>query len=190
MRNCGQKAKRFGNSLSPFQHFSGLKCNSSQSYQQMIHPHPATIIGTTSVMVFQMGLAENYVLVLGQESEDLQALRAVLATLCCSVAIASSEDQAMSHISCVSPCLVILAGNHQPWTQTLVDKLRYNPSANWVTIVALTDVYAPSWLHQDENSGFDGFLVKPVTDDILTSLVQSARARQTCGVLQSALPCS
>jgi len=147
-------------------------------------------MGRASVMVFQMGLSENYVLVLGQESDDLQALRSVLANLCCSVAIASSEDQAVSHISRVSPCLVILAGNHQIWSQTLVDRLRCNPSANWVTIVAFTDFHAPSWLHQDEHPGFDGFLVKPVTDDILTSLVQSARARQTCRVLQSAIPCS
>jgi AmiR/NasT family two-component response regulator len=47
-----------------------------------------------------------------------------------------------------------------------------------ITIVALTDVHAPSWLRQEENPGLDGFLVKPLNRDILSSLVQSAWIRQ------------
>ncbi len=134
-----------------------------------------------------MGSSQSYVLVLGQESDDLRSLQSVLAELRCSVTIASSEDQAVSHANQVTPCLVILTGNHYQWSPTLVEKLRYSSRATWMTIVALTEVHAPSWLHADECPGFDGFLVKPITHDILTSLIQSAKARQTCHVLQPVL---
>lgn len=137
-----------------------------------------------------MRSSKNHVLVLGKESDDLHALESVLADLCCSVTIANSEDQAVFHVDQAPPCLVILAGNHQAWSSALVEKLRRNTNTSWATIVVLTDFHSPSWLHHDEYPGFDGFLVKPVANDILTSLVQSAQARQVCQKLRSAVSCS
>jgi CheY-like chemotaxis protein len=124
----------------------------------------------------------NYVLVLGRQSDDLLGLESLLKRLRCSVAIASSEAQAMDQVSQDPPYLVILAGNHQNWSQALVHQLRNLGEASSITIVALTDSHTPSWLTQEENPGFDGFLVKPISGDILSSLIHSARARQTYSV--------
>ncbi|MBD2059824.1 response regulator transcription factor [Oculatella sp. FACHB-28] len=92
---------------------------------------------------------------------------------------ASSIDQVVAKVSQMSPYLVILAGDGQNWSQALVKDLRDAANTCETTIVALTDCNAPSWVHQEENPGFDGFLVKPISSDVLTSLVQSAWARQT-----------
>lgn len=78
------------------------------------------------------------------------------------------------------PCLLILAGGHQHWSTALVDQLRGISGIGASTIVALTDIHAPSWLRQEDNPGIDGFLVKPLDPEVLTSLVQSAWVRQTC----------
>jgi AmiR/NasT family two-component response regulator len=120
------------------------------------------------------------VLVLGQQFDDLHPLASVLQAIRCSVAIANSEDQAIAHANQTQPCLIILAGNHYAWSPASVDKLRGVADRWGMTLVALTDFHAPSWITQEENPGFDGFLVKPVSGDVLTSLVQSAWVRQTC----------
>lgn len=93
---------------------------------------------------------------------------------------ANSEDQAVARVSQAPPYLVILTGDRQTWSHRLVHTLRNRAQAENITIVALTDCHSPSWLHQEENPGFDGFLVKPISGDILTSLVQSAWVRKTC----------
>ncbi|OLP16059.1 hypothetical protein BST81_22790 [Leptolyngbya sp. 'hensonii'] len=118
------------------------------------------------------------VLVIGQQSSQLDELSSLLGQSRYYVAIADSEDQAVAHISQANPCLIILAGTHQSWSHALVRDLRSTPPTSGVTIVALTDCHAPSWLHQEDNPGFDGFLVNPISDEILTSLVQSASVRQ------------
>ena len=123
---------------------------------------------------------ENYVLVLGKESDDLNALESLLNRLRCSVAIANSEDQAVARASQTLPYLVILDGDRQNWSPRLVRELRQRANICGTTIVALTDFNAPRWLHQEDNPGIDGFLVKPINGDVLSSLVQSARAKQTC----------
>lgn len=127
-----------------------------------------------------MKLPQAYVLVLDQQSTDLQMLQALLRHLRCSVVVATSEDQAVARASQTPPCLVILSGNRQNWSQSLVSKLRHLTTTSGATIVALTDFHAPSWLPQEENPGLDGYLVKPLNGDVLTSLVQSAWARQAC----------
>ncbi len=97
----------------------------------------------------------------------------------CSIEVVNSVEQAMVRVSQTPPYLVILTGSRQNWSRTLVSQLRDHVNASNVTIVALTDVHAPSWQHQEENPGLDGFLVKPLSVDVLASLVQSAWARQT-----------
>jgi CheY-like chemotaxis protein len=127
-----------------------------------------------------MQSGSSYVLVLSQQSDDLDILQSLLNRLCCAVSVASSEAQAVAQADQDPPYLVILSGDRRTWSQGLVRRLRTLNQAGNTTIVALTDCHAPSWLPQEENPGFDGFLVKPVSGDILSSLVQSARVRRSC----------
>lgn len=80
----------------------------------------------------------------------------------------------------IPPYLVILAGNSYHCSHNLVHRFRSLNDRRSMTIVALTDFHAPSWLRQEENPGIDGFLVKPIDQDVLKSLLQSAWARQNC----------
>jgi CheY-like chemotaxis protein len=127
--------------------------------------------------------SQSYVLIIDQESEDLHVLESLLSFLKCSVVVVNSTEQALACASQGIPYLVILIGNHPNGAQVVVNHLRREAckhNRSGVMIVALTDVHTPSWLHQDENPGFDGFLVKPISGDVLMSLVQSALARQVC----------
>ena len=122
----------------------------------------------------------DYILVLGKQSEDIQALESLLGRLRCSVAVASSADQAVEQASQTLPYLVILSGDWQDCSPKFVKQLRQMARVCGTTIVAITDFHAPSWLHQEDNPGVDGYLVKPIGGDVLCSLVQSAWARQSC----------
>ena len=125
-------------------------------------------------------MLQDYILVLGPESEDMQALESLLNRLKYSVAVANSPEQAVDQASQRLPYLVIISGDRAYFSPRLVKQLRQLASLCGTTIVALTDFHAPSWLHQDDNPGVDGYLVKPLTGDVLCSLVQSAWARQSC----------
>ncbi len=96
------------------------------------------------------------------------------------VQIACSEEQAVVQATEKPPFLVILTGDHQSWSQRLLHELRTQATAQAMTLIALTDFHAPSWVHQEENPGFDGFLVNPISSEVLSSLVQSAYTRQFC----------
>jgi len=122
---------------------------------------------------------QSYVLVLSQDSDHLQGLEFLMTQLRCTWVIAHSATQAIAKISQTPPYLIILAGNQQNWSKGLVNDLRRRSDVRKVTIVALTDSHAPSWLHQEENPGLDGLLVKPLNGDVLISVMQSAWARQT-----------
>ncbi|MGF1498895.1 MAG: two-component system response regulator, partial [Elainellaceae cyanobacterium] len=120
---------------------------------------------------------QDYVLVLEQQSEDAHSLKLLLEPLRCPLVIASSPEQAIARLNHSTPYLVILIGNHQSWPPALVAQLRQAADAVGSTIVALTDYHAPNWPSQEENRLFDGFLVKPLDEEVLTSLIQAARAR-------------
>ncbi len=122
----------------------------------------------------------NGVLLLGKELEELNLLESLLDRLPCQVAIAHSEEQAVTLSGQTFPCLVILAGNDHQWSPTLVNQLRHQGKICGVTIIAVTDCHSPSWLPQECHLGVDGYLVKPIAPDILISLVASARLRQFC----------
>ncbi len=127
-----------------------------------------------------MKFAASHVLLLTQQTEDLHGLEFLLERLRCAVEIVTTPDQAVDRVHQNPPCLVIVQGNHRTWSRKLVYALRAIADADNITLVALTDAHAPSWLHQDENPGFDGFLVNPLSSDVLFSLIQSASARQLC----------
>ncbi|WNZ24658.1 response regulator [Leptolyngbya sp. NK1-12] len=122
---------------------------------------------------------QNYILILDQGSDDLQLIESLLGHLRCPLVVASSPEQAMARASQAPPYLLILTGNQNQWPKSLVHQFRILADTSGITIVALTDVHAPSWLRQEDNPGLDGFLVKPLNRDILSSLVQSAWVRQT-----------
>lgn len=127
-----------------------------------------------------MQFTSGYILLLAKQLQRVKVLVTLLGHAGYSVAIASTEEQAIAQITQYPPFLIILAGNHCHWSQSLPCKLRTHAKAHHITLVALTDFHAPSWIYQEENPGFDGFLVNPISSDILSSLVQSAHTRQIC----------
>lgn len=122
---------------------------------------------------------QNYILICGHGADDLHALESLLGPLRCPLVITSSLEQAVVKATHAPPYLLILIGSQQSWPKPLVNQLRSLADTWGITIVALTDVHAPSWLRQEDNPGVDGFLVKPLNRDILSSVVQSAWVRQT-----------
>lgn len=121
---------------------------------------------------------QNYILILNQGTDDLQMIESLLSHLRCPLVIASSPEQAIARARQAPPYLLILTGHEQDWSKSLVRQFRNLANACGITIVAITDVHAPSWLRQEDNPGVDGFLVKPLNRDILSSLIQSAWVRQ------------
>lgn len=96
------------------------------------------------------------------------------------VFVADSTDQAVARIEQSLPYLVILSGAHQNWSQAFINRLRETVKPlGTTTIVALTQSHEPSWPLQDENPGIDGFLVEPLSQDVLHLLVKSAVAKTT-----------
>jgi len=118
------------------------------------------------------------ILLLAKQHRELHVLASLLRHSSYSVTSASSEEQALAQMTHQPPFLIILAGAHQNWSQALLKELRLYASNYRATFVALTDFHAPRWMHQEENPGFDGFLVYPLSHEVLSSLVQSAHTRQ------------
>lgn len=136
--------------------------------------HLRTMIATAESTI------QKYVLVMNQGTDDLERLDALLTQLRCPVEWANTPEQAMRKALKIPPYLIILAGSPYDWSQGIVHRFRSLGDRCSMTIVALTDFHAPSWLHQEENPGIDGFLVKPIDQDVLRSVVHSAWARQSC----------
>lgn len=130
-----------------------------------------------------MKLTLSYILLLAKQPHKLSVLASLLGHSCHSVAIASSEEQAIAHTLRHPPFLIIMAGDHENWSQTVLRELRNHANSHHITLVALTDSHAPSWIRQEENPGFDGFLVHPISREVLSSLVQSAYTRQTFSIV-------
>jgi AmiR/NasT family two-component response regulator len=125
-----------------------------------------------------MASQSNYVLLLAPQTEELHGLESLLVEMRYSVKIAHSAAQAIANINQEPPCLVIL--QEDPWLQPLIHQLRSIADADRMTLVVLTECHSPSWLYQEQNPGVDGFLVKPLSQDVLFSLIHSASARQRC----------
>jgi CheY-like chemotaxis protein len=127
-----------------------------------------------------MSSSASYVLLLGQKTEDLNRLERLLGKLKCAVQTATSMEAALNQLTQAPPCLVILQEADADWPVQSVQQLRAAADAEHIMMVALTDRAEPSWRHQDDNPGFDGFLVSPLSRTVLRSVVQSASARQLC----------
>ncbi len=121
-----------------------------------------------------MKLSQDYVLVLDERQIPVQASELPTMSEHYSLVVASSAEHAVEQAQQVNPCLVILVGENQTWFEHQVKALRCSAKALAMTIVALTESASPRWQGSKELLELDGFLVKPLTDDILVSLVQSA----------------
>lgn len=119
-----------------------------------------------------------YVLLLAPQLEELHGLEPLLQQIACEVEIVNSADQAVTRVSQNPPCLVIL--QEHPWSEAVIRRLRNTADADRMTLVLVTEPHAPSWLPQEQCPDIDGFLVKPLSLDVLFSLIHSASARQSC----------
>jgi CheY-like chemotaxis protein len=127
-----------------------------------------------------MFLSHGYILVLDAEPRGHRDAHPLASQLPYPVFIAQSVEQAVNRALQAPPSLVILVGDHvQDWSASMVEKLRQNVQTAHLTIVALTNSASPQWNYLEETPGLDGFLVKPLSIDILNSLVESAFARGT-----------
>ncbi|MBF2036196.1 MAG: hypothetical protein IGR92_12155 [Leptolyngbyaceae cyanobacterium T60_A2020_046] len=127
-----------------------------------------------------MRLPQKYVLILDEQQRWLGGADFPLASASlCDIFVAASAEQALEKARQTTPCLVILVGSDLTWVKTQVHALRGSTGKTEVTIVALTESSHPNWEPHDDTPDVDGFLVKPLTDDVLTSLVQSAIAKQS-----------
>ncbi|XGB42209.1 MAG: hypothetical protein LVS60_19015 [Nodosilinea sp. LVE1205-7] len=125
-----------------------------------------------------------YILVLDPEYREVQVNHCIETTVDYPVFVASSTEQAIGRLHQGLPWLVILVINNvQDWSQLWIQQLRQIQSAADMTIVALTDSTSPQWKDWEENPDLDGFLVKPLSLDIVKSLVASAVARQVGTVI-------
>lgn len=126
-----------------------------------------------------MKLLEDYVLVL--DEQENQPPRAELSGLAdhCAFVTANSAEHAVEQAQQKNPCLVILVGENQSWFERQVRILRQARQTPPMTIVALTESGSPRWQKDDCALDLDGFLVQPLTDDILVSLLQSAVIKQS-----------
>jgi DNA-binding NarL/FixJ family response regulator len=127
-----------------------------------------------SIMVVQ----PSYILLLAPHLEELHGLQSLLEQMRYAVEIAYSADQAIAKVRQSPPCLVIL--QEHPYLHTLIHQLRAIADAERITLVVVTECNSPSWFYQEQNPGIDGFLVKPLSPEVLSSLIQSASARQYC----------
>ena len=122
---------------------------------------------------------QDYVLVLDSSRNKSQGVHSLIRRLRYPAVIADSAEQAVAHAQQLSPCLVILMGGHESWSGGVIKQLRQTAGAASVTIVALTDAAHPRWAYQEDNPGLDGFLVAPLSRDVLKLLIESALAKQT-----------
>ena len=126
-----------------------------------------------------MKLPQDYVLVLDEQQQSAQSSDLDHLSSQYSFVVASSAEHAVKQAQQVDPCLVILVGEDHHWFEDQVKVLRQSSTRPSMTIVALTESASPNWQASKETMELDGFLVKPLTDDILVSLVQSAIIKQS-----------
>lgn len=125
-----------------------------------------------------MVFPSTYILLLAPQLEELDGLESLLQQLALDVEIVDTADQALAKVSQKPPCLIILQEHLR--SEAVIHQLRTIANADRITLVIVTETDSPSWLHQEQRPDVDGFLVKPLSSDVLFSLIHSASARQYC----------
>ncbi|MEM6449756.1 MAG: hypothetical protein AAF703_05510 [Cyanobacteria bacterium P01_D01_bin.105] len=96
----------------------------------------------------------------------------------CPVAVADSPAQAIAQAQLDQPYLVILAGESvRQWSSQMANQLRQSVQSKGVVIVAITDSSELSWKIEPEDTGLDGFFVRPLSPTVLNALNDSAIAK-------------
>ncbi|MEM6836657.1 MAG: hypothetical protein AAF609_07355 [Cyanobacteria bacterium P01_C01_bin.120] len=126
-----------------------------------------------------MKLSQDCVFVLDEQEREGHSPRLAHLSGSYSLIVADSADYVVEQAQQLNPCLVILVGENSTWLSSQVRALRQAAPTSPMTIVALTESGSPRWQRTDEVLDLDGFLVQPLTDDILVSLVQSAMIKQS-----------
>ncbi len=109
-----------------------------------------------------------YILVVDPQRQEMSATSSTTFDLECPVLVVNSTEQAMGRLNQGFPWLVILImDNGQEWLRSSIQQLRQVTATTDMTIVALTDATNPEWTYGDDMPDVDGFLVKPLTLDIL-----------------------
>ena len=124
-----------------------------------------------------MNSSNRYILLLDQQCGVDMIVHSLSNHVGGSVFIARSAAQAVARIEESIPYLVILSGTYQSWSQAFINRLRETVKPLGTTIVALTRSHEPTWSFQEEHPGIDGFLVEPISKDVLHLLVESAAAK-------------
>lgn len=126
-----------------------------------------------------MDSSNGYILMLGHRLGADLTLQSISTQVEGPVFVAQSAEQAVARIEQGIPYLVILSGTDQNWAPAFINRLRETVKPLGTTIVALTQSHEPSWSPQEDNPGIDGFLVEPLSQDVLHLLVESAVAKTT-----------
>jgi DNA-binding NarL/FixJ family response regulator len=126
-----------------------------------------------------MKFLQDYVLVLDEQENHLSRTELSNLSDYCAFVVANSAEHAVEQAQHTHPCLVILVGENQSWFERQVRVLRQVKQTAPITIVALTASGSPRWQRDACALDLDGFLVQPLTDDILVTLVQSAAIKQS-----------
>jgi DNA-binding NarL/FixJ family response regulator len=124
-----------------------------------------------------MDTTGDYVLLIGQPREMFWPLQHWLKSFSLPLRSLSTVEQALAALPQRPPCLVILAASQTQPSAALVRCLRETIKPAQVTIVALTEIHNPCWSCPEDHPGLDGVLVKPLSADILNSVVASALAK-------------
>ncbi len=126
-----------------------------------------------------MDSSNGYILLLGQHCGADRMFQSLSNQLEGTVFVAHSTDQAVARMKQSIPYLVILSGARHNWSPAFIDRLREAVKPLGTTIVALTQSHEPKWSPHEEHPGIDGFLVEPLSQDVLHLLVKSAVAKTT-----------
>jgi DNA-binding NarL/FixJ family response regulator len=125
-----------------------------------------------------MVFPSTYILLLAPQLEELDGLESLLQQVVLDVEIVDNADQALVKVTQKPPCLIILQEHLR--SETVIHQLRRLSNADRTTLVIVTETDSPSWLHQEQRPDVDGFLVKPLSTEVLFSLIHSASARHYC----------
>lgn len=126
-----------------------------------------------------MKQSPGYILVIGQPLMNLTT--SPTENLYTPVVTATDPEQAVAKAQAEHPHLVIISGDtHQDWSPQVARQIRQSVQPEEVVIVSLTESSDLSWSTATESPEIDGVFVKPLSADVLSSLNESAIAKQRC----------
>lgn len=142
---------------------------------------PSYARGTPSVMT----LSSDCILVLEQQTDDLQQFEPVAEMLSCRLLVTHSTTDFLTQVAQRHPYLMLLVGPCQGWPTDFSNAVKQLVGQFGGTVVALTedtDEEASDAFLQQKDAMVDGCLVKPLNEEVLLSIMHAAQARRGLGV--------